>query len=62
MPRNKSFDPVIRHNGSFVKNQREARPLMLNEDALRSTTQPYHVWYDEQLKGGSIPDWAPPTL
>ena len=35
---------------------------MVNEDAPMSPTRPYHVWYDEQMKAGGIPDWTPPKL
>ncbi|MBQ99983.1 MAG: arylsulfatase [Verrucomicrobiales bacterium] len=41
---------------------KSARPLMVNEDAPMSPTRPYHVWYDEQMKAGGIPDWTPPKL
>ena len=41
---------------------KSARPLMVNEDAPMSPTRPYHVWYDEQIKAGGIPDWTPPKL
>jgi len=27
-----------------------------------SPSRPYHVWYDEQMKAGGIPDWTPPKL
>lgn len=47
---------------AYDKFWREARPLMVNEDAPMSKTQPFHVWYNEQLKNGGIPDWTPPTL
>jgi len=41
---------------------KEARPLMVNEDVPMSKTQPFHLWYDEQLKAGGIPGWTPPSL
>ena len=41
---------------------KEARPLMVNEDAKMSKTRPYHVWYAEQMKAGGIPKWTPPEL
>lgn len=41
---------------------KEARPLMVNEDAPMSPTRPFHVWYEAQLKDGGIPDWVPPSL
>lgn len=40
----------------------ETKPLMVNEDAPMSTTQPFHVWYHEQLENGGIPNWTPPEL
>ena len=40
----------------------EARPLMVNEDAPMSPTRPFHVWYEEQMAAGGIPNWAPPKL
>jgi len=40
----------------------EARPLMVNADAPLSKTQPYGLWYNEQLKTRGIPDWQPPTF
>lgn len=41
---------------------REARPLMVNEDALMSPTRPYHEWYREQEAAGGIPAWRAPEL
>jgi arylsulfatase len=41
---------------------KETRPLMVNEDVPMSPTRPFHVWYEEQMKAGGIPDWAPPAL
>ena len=40
----------------------ESRPLLVNEKAPMSPTQPYHEWYEEQMKAGGIPDWVPPSL
>ncbi|MCR9294528.1 MAG: arylsulfatase [bacterium] len=41
---------------------KEARPLMVNEDAPMSPTRPFHVWYEEQLAAEGIPDWEPPEI
>ncbi len=41
---------------------KEARPLMVNEDVPMSPTRPFHVWYEEQMKAGGIPEWTPPEL
>lgn len=41
---------------------REARPLMVNEDAPMSPTRPYWVWYEEQMKADGIPEWEEPEL
>jgi arylsulfatase len=41
---------------------KEARPLMVNEDAPMSKTRPFHVWYKQQMEAGGIPDWSPPAL
>lgn len=41
---------------------KETVPMMVNEDAPMSPTRPYHVWYEEQLKNGGIPDWKTPEF
>ena len=41
---------------------KEARPLMVNETAPMSPTQPFRIRYQKQLEGPGIPDWIPPTL
>ncbi len=41
---------------------KETRPLMVNETAPMSPTRPYHVWFEEQMKKGGIPDWKEPQL
>ena len=41
---------------------KEARPLMVNEEAPMSETQPFRVHYEKQLRSSGIPDWQPPTL
>jgi len=41
---------------------KEARPLMVNEDAPMSPVRPYHVAYAAQLENGGIPEWQEPAL
>jgi len=41
---------------------KEARPLMVNETAPMSPTQPFRVEYEKQKEAGGIPDWVPPAL
>jgi len=41
---------------------KEARPLMVNEEAPMSPVRPYHVWYQQQLEKEGIPDWKEPEL
>jgi len=41
---------------------KEARPLMVNESAPMSSTQPYHEWFKEQKAATGIPAWQPPAL
>ena len=40
----------------------EALPLMVNEDAPMSPTQPFHELYYQQEKESGIPPWQPPSL
>lgn len=40
----------------------ETRPLMVNEKARMSATQPFHVLYAKQLKDGGILKWSAPDL
>lgn len=40
----------------------EARPLMVNEDAPMSETQPYHEWFNKQKQSTGIPDWKKPSF
>ncbi len=47
---------------AYEKFWREARPLMVNESAPMSPTQPFHELFEKQSKDGGIPDWNPPTL
>ena len=41
---------------AYEKFWKEARPLMVNENVPMSKVRPYHVWYEEQMKNGGIPD------
>lgn len=41
---------------------KEARPLMVNETAPMSPSQPFTINYKKQLEERGIPDWNPPTL
>lgn len=41
---------------------KEARPLMVNEEAPMSPTRPFHVWFEEQQAAGGIPKWEAPEL
>jgi len=41
---------------------KEARPLMVNENAPMSPTRPYHEGYREQKAAGGIPKWVAPEL
>jgi arylsulfatase len=34
----------------------ETRPMMVNEDVPLSKVRPYHVWYEEQMAKGGIPE------
>ena len=47
---------------AYDKFWKEARPLMVNETAPMSPTQPYRVDHQKQLVGKGIPNWAPPKL
>ncbi|MFK7849882.1 MAG: arylsulfatase [Akkermansiaceae bacterium] len=47
---------------AFQKYWKEARPLMVNEEAPMSPVRPYHVWYKEQLENGGIPAWQEPKF
>ena len=47
---------------AYDKFWKEARPLMVNEDVPMSKTRPFHVWYEQQMKEGGIPDWKAPKL
>lgn len=41
---------------------KEARPMMVNEEAPMSATRPYHEWHAEQMRSGGIPQWVAPEL
>ncbi|MGB0145401.1 MAG: arylsulfatase, partial [Akkermansiaceae bacterium] len=41
---------------------KKARPLMVNETAPMSKTQPFRVHYQKQLQDSGIPDWQSPKL
>ena len=41
---------------------KEGRPLMVNETAPMSATQPYHEWFKQQKVTTGIPDWKAPEL
>ncbi len=49
-------------NAAYEAFWKEARPLMVNESAPMSPTQPFRELYEKQLKSGGIPDWTPPAL
>ncbi len=50
-------DIVKKMNDAYDKFWKETRPLMINEETPMSPTRPFHVWYEEQVKNGGIPDW-----
>ncbi|MBP6603545.1 MAG: arylsulfatase [Verrucomicrobiales bacterium] len=47
---------------AFDQYWREAVPLMVNEDAPMSSSQPYPDWFNKQKESEGIPKWTPPTL
>ncbi|MCB1278468.1 arylsulfatase [Prosthecobacter sp.] len=49
-------------NAAYEAFWKETRPMMVNETAPMSPTQPFHVLYEKQLKEGGIPDWKAPEL
>jgi arylsulfatase A-like enzyme len=55
-------DVVAKMKAAYDAFWKESRPMMVNEAVPMSPTKPYHVWYEEQLKNGGIPDWTPPQL
>ena len=55
-------DIVAKMKAAYDEFWKATRPLMVNEDAPMSPTRPFHVWYEEQMAAGGIPDWEPPVL
>ncbi len=53
---------VERMKSAYERFWSEARPLMVNEAVPLSPTRPYHVWFEEQVAAGGIPDWEAPEL
>jgi arylsulfatase len=47
---------------AYSKFWKETRPLMVNESAPMSKTRPFHVWFNQQMKTGGIPQWKVPSL
>jgi arylsulfatase len=47
---------------AYDKFWKEARPLMVNETAPMSPTQPFRVDYQKQLARKGILNWPPPKL
>lgn len=47
---------------AYDKFWKEARPMMVNENAPMSPTQPFIVEYQKQLETDGIPDWEAPDL
>ena len=51
---------VEKMRAAYDKFWGEARPLMVNETAPMSPTQPFRMDYQKQLAGKGIPYWASP--
>ncbi|MFP6872400.1 MAG: arylsulfatase [Verrucomicrobiales bacterium] len=47
---------------AYDKFWKEARPLMVNEEALMSKTRPFHVLFNKQKVNEGIPKWKVPQL
>lgn len=47
---------------AYARYWKEARPLMVNENAKGPATPPYHEWHARQMKEGGIPEWEAPGL
>ena len=47
---------------AYEKFWKEARPLMVNEEAPMSPTRPYHVLHAKQIENGGISNWEAPQL
>lgn len=50
-------DVVAKFRIAYIEWWKETRPMMVNEDAEMSPTQPFHVLYEAQLKSTGIPEW-----
>ncbi|MDF1712850.1 MAG: arylsulfatase [Akkermansiaceae bacterium] len=55
-------DVVKEMRAAYEKFWKEARPLMVNETAPMSPTQPFRIEYQKQMNEKGIPNWAPPNL
>jgi len=55
-------DRVAAMRAAYQRFWREARPLMVNEDAEMSPTRPYHQAYRAQKEADGIPDWDEPEF
>ncbi|MEN8869748.1 MAG: arylsulfatase, partial [Akkermansiaceae bacterium] len=55
-------DVIKEMRAAYDKFWKEARPLMVNETAPMSPTQPFRVEYEKQLEGKGVPLWTPPRL
>jgi len=53
---------VAAMQAAFDQYWKEARPLMVNENATMSPTKPYFEWFAQQQKKGGIPKWSAPEL
>ena len=53
---------IKKMHAAYDKFWKEARPLMVNETAAMSKTQPFPVRYQKQIEESGIPNWTPPTL
>ncbi|MDZ4848130.1 MAG: arylsulfatase [Pirellulaceae bacterium] len=53
---------VAEMQAAYDQYWKEARPLMVNETAPMSPTQPYHEWFNAQKSSTGIPNWKVPQL
>ena len=58
----KNPEVAAKMRAAYSKFWTEARPLMVNESVPMSPTRPFHVWYEQQMKAGGIPQWKEPEL
>ena len=58
----KNPEVAAKMRAAYSKFWKEARPLMVNESVPMSPTRPFHVWYEQQMKAGGIPQWKEPEL